>query len=149
MAIEKRELNELAKYWFTFISSTLMPIQNEAVVRHKKAALLGCIFNLSRVNVGAIIYQEMILRARRQNISFPFPTLITALCRRAGVEFNPAIDVELMASAVCEIRGPTIDIVDLTQESSISGIDAPEVDDTDSDAWYDDVEDRGTDAPDC
>jgi len=148
VAIEKIELNELAKFWFTFISSTLMPIQNEAVVRHKHAALLGCILNLSRVNVGDIIYQEIILRARRQNISFPFPTLITALCRRAGVKFNPAIDEELMASAVCEIRGPIVDIVDLTQESSISGTNAPELDDTDSEVWCDDDEDRGTDAPD-
>src|SRR5687767_12444598 len=102
-----------------------MPIQNEVVVRHKQAALLDCILNLSRVNVGAIIYQEMILRARRQNISFPFPTLITPLCRRAGVEFNPAIDVELMASSVCEIRGPIIEVVDLTQDSYVSGTDAP------------------------
>ena len=98
-----------------------MPIQNEHVVRHKQAALLGCILNQSPLNVGAIIYKEMLLRARRQNISLPFPTLITALCRRANVGFNPAIDAELMANSVCEIRRseletfqPEIEGVDLT-----------------------------------
>ena len=101
--IEKKELNVAARYWLKFISGTLMPTQNESVVRQQKDALLGCILNRWKLDVGSIIYPEMVLRARQHNTSLPFPVLITTLCQKAKVEFNPATDIEIAATSVCDI----------------------------------------------
>ena len=74
------------------------------MVRRQKAALLGCILNRRKLDVCAIIYPEIVLRAQQHNTSLPFPTLITTLCWEAKVEFNPLTDVELTATSVCDIR---------------------------------------------
>ena len=81
-----------------------MPSQNESIVWRSKAALLGCLIGRKKINVGAIIYPEMILRARQHHTSLPFPLLITALCRKARVPFDPKTDIEVAATSSCDIR---------------------------------------------
>ena len=53
--IEKRDLNLAACYWLKFVSSNLMPSQNESIVRRSKAALLACLMGRIELNVGTII----------------------------------------------------------------------------------------------
>uniref|UniRef100_M1DWF3 Putative plant transposon protein domain-containing protein n=1 Tax=Solanum tuberosum TaxID=4113 RepID=M1DWF3_SOLTU len=102
-AIEKKDLNIIARYWFRFISSTLMPSNNESIIRHPKAALLGCIIDRESLHLGSIISHEIAMRAKQNQTSLPFLILISALCRRVGVNFMAKTDIEVTPYLSCDI----------------------------------------------
>uniref|UniRef100_M1E0W9 Putative plant transposon protein domain-containing protein n=1 Tax=Solanum tuberosum TaxID=4113 RepID=M1E0W9_SOLTU len=97
--IEKRDMNIFSRFWFGFISSTIMSSQNESILRHPKESYLSSIMDRRGIDLGLMILQEMAMRTKQRLTSLPFPVLITVLRRRAGVPRDPASDIEVILSS--------------------------------------------------
>lgn len=101
--IKKRDMNITSRYWFDFISSTIMLSQNESILFHPKATCLGSIMDRRRIDLGLLVSQEMAMKAKQMQTSLPFPILITELYQYAGVPRDHAGDIKVTPSSSIDI----------------------------------------------
>ncbi|KAK4372967.1 hypothetical protein RND71_008351 [Anisodus tanguticus] len=67
----------------------VLPSKNDNDISLKKAIIIASLMSRFMVDVGKIIWKEIMERAIRTNTSLPFSSLITALCQKSKV---PKID---------------------------------------------------------
>ncbi|KAL5570296.1 hypothetical protein UlMin_026871 [Ulmus minor] len=86
-------LRPIAKIWYHFIRTRLMPTTHIETVNRERLLLLHCILEGKSINVGGIIQKEISACAFKPKGCLFFSLLITELCLRAGVDINSSNEV--------------------------------------------------------
>lgn len=84
-------LSRYGKVWYNFICSNMMPIRHHSDFTKERATLLFAMVTRLKVDIRFLI-QEFIRKAIKITTSgkLPHPSLITRLCKRAKVHWEPA-----------------------------------------------------------
>ena len=78
--------------------------QNESTIRLAKATYLGCILKEMRLNLGAIIAENIHMRAKHSRAYIPFPPLITVICKRARVPRDVNKEIRVTPTSSTNIK---------------------------------------------
>ena len=76
------------KVWFNFINARLYPTTHVSKYSRDRALGLLAIATAMRMNVGAIINAAILHAANINNVALPFPSLLTALFEKAGINMK-------------------------------------------------------------
>lgn len=77
----REDVDVAARYYFCFISSTIIVSQKESVLCNSNPACLGAIIELERLDIYMVIGKLMAMRADYCQTSIPFIVFIKELCR--------------------------------------------------------------------
>lgn len=91
------------RFWFRFITSNLMPLQNESIFWNPKAALVGCIIDHRKLNLDSITVLEILTQAKQLQTSHSFLSLITTLYMRVRVLFIIKNNIKVTPSVSTDI----------------------------------------------
>ena len=95
MKCSRPDLHPLAKVWYHIIRTKLLPTTHVETVNKERLVLLDCILEKKGINVGKLVHQEISACASRQKGCLFFPSLITELCMRTGLEVSSADEMLL------------------------------------------------------
>ncbi|KOM43222.1 hypothetical protein LR48_Vigan05g082600 [Vigna angularis] len=88
--IKRTDLTLLAKYWMAFSHANIQPCSHVSDITLSRALFLYCVLRNMSINIGQLIANEIQMCANTMNNKAPLghPSLITHLCKIAGVELN-------------------------------------------------------------
>ena len=93
-------LKPLAKVWYHFIRTRLMPTTHIETVNKERLLLLHCILEGYSINVGKIVQREILGCNLKQKGCLFFSSLISELCVRAGVDISSTDEVLANTAAI-------------------------------------------------
>lgn len=82
---KRQDLNDEAKLWFYFIRHTIMQTGHVFSLNQERKFLIDVILDGSPINIGQIIEKQIKQCASRIASELLFPSLLTTMCRKAGV----------------------------------------------------------------
>ena len=83
-------LSRYGKAWFSFICANMIPTRHLSDVTKDRAILLFAIVTGLNVDIGVLIHESIMKAIKSTVISgLPHPSLITQLCKRAGIHWGP------------------------------------------------------------
>lgn len=102
MSFPQQALSHYGKAWYAFIGANIQPTRHVSDVTRERATLLYAIVTGLNVDVGVLI-NESIKKAIRSKVmsGLSHPSLITRLCKRAGVQWEKE-DVTLPPMSVID-----------------------------------------------
>ncbi|KAG5632190.1 hypothetical protein H5410_003907 [Solanum commersonii] len=93
--IEKKHLTIAARYWFGFISSSILPSQNDSILRDPKADM-SWVDHIQEEHQHGTPYRVVDGHEGQAKSDVPsFPVLITESCRCVGVSHDDTRDIEV------------------------------------------------------
>ena len=93
-------LKPLAKVWYHFIRTRLMPTTHIETVNRERMLLLYCILEGYSINVGKVVQREILSCNLKQKGCLFFSSLISELCVRAGVDIRSTDEVLANTAAI-------------------------------------------------
>ena len=81
-------LTKECKAWYYFVGARLMPIQHFSDITKDKAIILYCLVTGKSLDVGRFISSHIVQCYKHQSMSLFYPSLITALCVAAAVQYG-------------------------------------------------------------
>lgn len=89
--IHRSQLTRIAKAWMYFLAGKLIPIDHFFSIDRTRVLLLYAILQDLSIDVGRIIWVNMrAIPATGTHAGLPHPSLITDMCRLAGVQLLPS-----------------------------------------------------------
>ena len=84
VSIKRNTLNRFAKTWFYFVVFSMMPVTHHNLCRREPAILMYAILTHLQIEVGQLLFRG-ILQSSEATKGYWYPSLVTMLCRQAGV----------------------------------------------------------------
>ena len=104
--LNRGSLTEVAKVWFYFLASVLVPTRHLSTVREQEEIMLYAILKGYKINIGTII-ENSIMRYHEGNKRgvIPHPATITVLCLKAGVKGDWEAEEEIPLTSPLLLTG--------------------------------------------
>ena len=96
-------LHPIPKIWYHFIRTRLIPTTHVETVNKARLVLLHCIIEGKNINVGQIIQREIYAYSFKPKGCLFFPSLISELCLKSGVDVNSSDEILPNTAAISTI----------------------------------------------
>ena len=99
-SVKTSTLTNEAKIWHYVVGARFMPSSHLSDVTRDRAILIYCIISEKTINVGSVMYASILHSIKGVAVNLYFPSLITALCGKAGVIWGPSEEAIQLVHAI-------------------------------------------------